>query len=66
MFQKKCVFLSLKIYFVLVNSAGPDEIPHYAAFHLGLPCLQKYLFMGFQSTKMTGILSGIHSLYNSE
>ena len=33
------VFLSLKIVFILVNSADPDEMPPYAAFHLGLYCL---------------------------
>ena len=26
--------------FVLANSADPDEMPPYAAFHLGLHCLQ--------------------------
>ena len=31
-------FFSLKIDFVLPNSADPDEMPHYAAFHLGLHC----------------------------
>ena len=31
-----------------VNSVAPDEMPqsYYAAFHLGLHCLQKYLFKG--------------------
>ena len=29
----------------------PDEMPHYAAFHLGLNCLTKYQFRGFQYTK---------------
>ena len=24
-----------------VNSGGPDEMPHFAAFHLGLQCLPK-------------------------
>ena len=28
---------------ISVNSAGPDEMPPYAAFHLGLNCLPKYL-----------------------
>ena len=28
--------------FVLANSADPDEMPHDAAFQLGLLCLQKY------------------------
>ena len=41
-FSKNIVFFSLNIKFVLVNSADPDEIPHYAAFHLGLCCLPKY------------------------
>ena len=44
-------FLSLKINFVLANSADPDEIPHYATFHFGLHCLPRYLFWGYQSTK---------------
>ena len=33
--------------FVLANSADPDEMPHYAAFHLCLHCLPKYMFRGF-------------------
>ena len=33
------------------NSVDPDEMQQYAAFHLGLHCLQKYLFRGFLSTK---------------
>ena len=37
--------------FVLANSADPDEMPHYAAFHLGLHCLSKYPFLGFWSSK---------------
>ena len=36
--------LSLKIVFVLANSVDPDEMPHYATFHLGLHCLPKYSF----------------------
>ena len=35
---KKDVFLSLKIVSILANSAHPDEMPPYAAFHLGLHC----------------------------
>ena len=34
----------VKICYYLCNSAVPDEMPHYAAFHLGLHCLPKYLF----------------------
>ena len=26
-------------------------MPHYAAFHLGLHCLQKYMFEGIQNEK---------------
>ena len=33
------VFLSLKVVLILANSADPDEMQHYAAFHLGLHCL---------------------------
>ena len=29
---------------IWANSADPDEMPHYAAFHQGLHCLPKYLF----------------------
>ena len=41
-FQKDIVFFCLKIIFTFTNSVGPDEMQHYAAFHLGLHCLQKY------------------------
>ena len=39
-FKKKIVFLSLKTVFVLANSVDPDEMPHNAAFHLGLTVSQ--------------------------
>ena len=39
------------IVFILANSEDPDEMPHYAAFHLALHCLQKYQFMGLHYTK---------------
>ena len=45
------VFLSLEAVLILANSADPDKMQHYAAFHLGLHCLSKYLFRGFQHTK---------------
>ena len=32
-------FFSLKKDFILANSADPDEMPHYAAHHLGLSSL---------------------------
>ena len=34
---------SLNIVFILANIADPEEMPPYAAFHLGLHCLPKYL-----------------------
>ena len=37
--------------FILANSTDSDEMLHSAAFHLGLHCLPKYLFWGFQYTK---------------
>ena len=39
-------FLSLKVVLVLANGADPDEMQHYAAFHLGLHCLPMQPFMG--------------------
>ena len=36
----------------MANNADPDEMPHYAAFHLGLCCLPKNLFKGFRSAKV--------------
>ena len=44
--KKNC----LKI-FLTLNSEDPDEMPHYATFHLGLHCLYKYPFKGFLYTK---------------
>ena len=40
----KNVFLSLKFAFVEANSVDPVEMPHAAAFHLGLHRLLNYLF----------------------
>ena len=37
--------------FYLTNSVDADEMQNYAAFHLGLHRLQKYLFRGFPDTK---------------
>ena len=45
--QIKLYFSCLKITFVLVNSADPDEMLHCAACHLGLGCLPKYPFRSF-------------------
>ena len=43
--------IMLKVVLILANSADPDEMQHYAAFHLGLHCLPKYSFRGFQYTR---------------
>ena len=51
------LFLSLKIVSIITNSVDPDEMQHYAAFHLGLHCLTKYPFRGFQYTFTKGPLS---------
>ena len=32
------------IFYTFSNSVDPNEMQHHAAFHLGLHCLQKYLF----------------------
>ena len=45
------VFGSLKVVLAIASSVDPDEMQHSAAFHLGLHCLLKYLFSGFQYTK---------------
>ena len=51
------LFLS-KDFFTFTNSVDPDQMQHYAAFHLGLHCLQKYSFRGFrmQRVKKTEVL----------
>ena len=41
--NKIVVFFSMKSIFVLANSVDPNEMPHYAAFNLGLHCLQLYV-----------------------
>ena len=44
--------LSLKVVLKLANSADPDEMQLYAAFHLGLHCFPAYPFRGsFPYTK---------------
>ena len=43
-FKKHIAFFCLTNFFTFTNSVDPDEMQHYAAFHLGLHCLQKYLF----------------------
>ena len=43
--------MSLKVILILANMTDPDEMQHYAAFHLGLHYLPKYQFRGFEYTK---------------
>ena len=50
-FLNNDVLLSLKVVLILANRADPDEMQHYAAFHLGFHCLPKYQFRSFQYTK---------------
>ena len=45
--NKPILYFLLKIVLVLANSVDPDEMQHYAAFHPGLHCLQKYPFRCF-------------------
>ena len=37
---------------IIENSADPDEMQPYAAFHLGLHCLPMYLFRGIQNEQL--------------
>ena len=48
MFLNNDAFLALKVVLILANSADPDEMQQYAEFHLGLHCLPKCPFRGFQ------------------
>ena len=45
----------MKIVFTLANSADPNEILHFAAFHLGLHCSPKYLLtsLSIKRAKLT-------------
>ena len=47
--QNYCFLLSEDLFYLY--SVDHGEIQHYAAFHLGLHCLQKYLFRGSPNTK---------------
>ena len=48
---KNIVFFCLNIVLTFKNSVDPNEMQHYAEFHLFLHCLQKYSFRGFPITK---------------
>ena len=45
------ILATLKLKIVSANRADRDEMPYSVAFHLGLHCMQKYLFRGYMSTK---------------
>ena len=47
---------------ILANSEDPDEMPQYAAFHLGLHCLSKYLFSSFQNDSVNNGLGYYYKL----
>ena len=49
---------------ILANSAVPDEMQQYAAFHLGLHCFPKYPFRGLQCTKVK-VVQFIHVFLSS-
>ena len=49
-FKKNHIVFS-EDYFTFTKNVEPDEMQHYAAFHLVLHFLQKYLFRGFPNTK---------------
>ena len=39
----------------LTNSTDPDEMPHSATFHMGLHCLPKCLFAGFDFVRVDAL-----------
>ena len=47
----KILYSFVYFFYTFTNRVDPDEMQHYAAFHLGLHCLQKYSFKGFVITK---------------
>ena len=49
---KSCIYVPEVCFFILSNSADPDEMLPYAAFHLGLHCLPKYQYIGIQNEKV--------------
>ena len=49
------VFFSLKIVFVLVNSADPNELSYSATIHLGFHCLPKNPLTGIKFKQVPSI-----------
>ena len=52
--------LTLNVVLILTNIEDPDEMQHYAAFHLGLHRLPKYTFIGSPYTM------GIRCVWSTE
>ena len=56
------------LFLSICNSADPDVMPHDAAFHLGLKCLQNYMVAGIQNKnglmiiQVVKILGSTHTL----
>ena len=48
--ERSTISTHWKFFLNKVNSAGTDEMQNYAAFYLGLHCLLKYPYRGFQYT----------------
>ena len=47
--KKYCILLSEDL-FTFASCVDPEEMQHFAAFHLGFHCLQKYSFRGLITT----------------
>ena len=61
LFLKRILYYFVwKSFFTFTNSVDPDEMQHYAAFHLGLHCLQKYSFSNSPSKLLHYKLIGPH------
>ena len=58
-YKKYCNLLSEDL-LSLHNSVNCDEMQHYAAFYLGLRCLQKYSFRGFPNSSEYKGLKRLH------
>ena len=50
----------LRLFFILANSAYPDEMPHNAAFHLGLHCFRSTCL---PVSRMNRVKKGVKKVY---
>ena len=50
------------LFFIIANSANPDEMPHYAAFHLELHCLPRYLLVDLTRVSRMKMASCQHAV----